>query len=121
MKARCKSALAGAISASLLATTAQAAPIPVVGADALGIRPAVQQVHYRHYRHYRHYGYHRHYYGHWGYYRRAYPVYGYGYYDPAGAAFAGAALGLFSWGLANATAPYYGWGWGYPYGGWGWW
>ena len=51
------------------------------------------------------------------YYRR-YPYYRYGYrYDPSGAIFAGAALGLAAAGVAAATAPRY---YGYPGYGWGW-
>jgi|SRR5208283_3728054 hypothetical protein len=52
------------------------------------------------------------------YYRRHYRHYRYGYrYDPSGAIFAGAALGLVGAGVAAATQPRY---YGYPGYGWGW-
>ncbi len=85
--------------------------------------------------HYRPWGYYRPYYRPWGYgyyrpwggyyrpyYRGYYPAYGYRY-DPSGAIFATAALGLMGAGIAAATAPRWGWGWGSGWGGWGggWW
>jgi len=57
------------------------------------------------------------------YYRRHYRRYGYGY-DPSGAIFAGAALGLMAAGVAAASQPHYFYGYpryyGYPGYGWGW-
>lgn len=116
---------AGLVTASLTASApATAAPVPVTTATAIAGDSTIDQVHYRRYRRV---AYGPRYYHHRRYYR--------GYYNPAGAAFAGAALGLFGTALAAATAPsyyyypsyyaypayypaYYG-GWGYPYGGWG--
>jgi hypothetical protein len=80
--------------------------------------------HWGYYRphYYRHWGYYRPYYRHWGYYRRAYyPGYGYYGYNPAGALFGTAALGLMGAGLAAATAPAWGLGWGPGWGWGGWW
>lgn len=112
--------------AALQPTPAAAVPLPVTSARALAGDGAVEQVHYRRHRHFRR---HAHYGPRFYRYRR---VYARRYYDPAGAAFAGAALGLVGGALAAATAPtyyypsyysypayypaYYG-GWGYP--GWG--
>jgi hypothetical protein len=100
------SALSAAPSEVLAGTMSVASPTLV--------RPTapVENVYYR--RYYRHHRYYRH--------RRYYRYYGYGY-DPSGAIFAGAALGLIGAGIA-ASQPhyYYGpyWG-GYPgYYGWGW-
>jgi hypothetical protein len=113
---------AGLVAVSLTAPApVSAAPVPVTTATAIAGDSTIDQVHYRRYRRVaygpRHYGHRR------SYARR--------YYDPAGAAFAGAALGLFGTALAAATAPsydyyypsyyaypayypaYYG-GWGYP-------
>lgn len=92
--------LAAATAATLGA--AEAAPLPVASHDALvqstGEQALVQNV---------------------GYYRRRYV--GRRYYNPAGAAVAGAALGIIGAGIAAATAPRYeyypAYGYGYaPYG-----
>ncbi len=97
-------------------------------------RPWGYRPYYRHWgyrRYYRPWGMYRPYYRPWyrpyyrpwgyGYYRRAYyPYSGYGY-DPAGAIFASAALGLMGAGIAAATAPRWGWGWGPGWGWGGWW
>lgn len=123
-----KSVLAGALcgvtALAAMPAEALAGPMSAASPATFGFTAPIETIHYRrHYhRHYVRY-YHRH-----RYYRR-----GYGYrYDPAGAMFAGAALGIMGAGIAAATAPrYYGWGypyggggwgggWGYPYGGWGW-
>jgi hypothetical protein len=130
LAALCGSTALGAVPPEALAGPMGVAPPSVVSLDSL-----TTDVHYRRYyhRHYRHWGYrpyHRHWrHRHWGYYRpyyrRAYyggyygyPRYGYGY-DPAGAIFASAALGLMGAGIAAATAPRWGYGWGGWGGGWG--
>ncbi|QGM98354.1 hypothetical protein [Methylocystis parvus] len=134
-------ALSGATALSSLPPEALAGPMSVAPPSVVGLSgPATNVYYYRRwgYRphgywrpHYRSWGYYRPYrHRHWGYrsyYRRVYygypAYYGYGY-DPAGAMFAGAALGIMGAGLAAATAPrwgYGGWGWGGGWGpGWGW-
>lgn len=125
-----KSALAGVLCGatvlSALPSEVLAGPISAAPPSTVGLSAPVDQVHYRRYRGYR-YGYRG------GYYRR-----GYGY-DPGGAIFAGAALGLLGAGIAAASRPryygygypyyggygygypgYYGGGWGGGWGGWGW-
>lgn len=134
LKSTILAALAGATALGALPPEALAGPMSLAPPSVVGLATPTSQVHYyrRHWG-YRPYGYWRpHYrgyyrpYRHWGYYRPhyrrvyyGYPAY-YGYgYDPAGAAFAGAALGIMGAGIAAATAPrwgYGGWGWG---GGWG--
>jgi len=79
-----------------------AGPAIVASQESVRLPTPVEKV-YR--RYYRRYGY-----------RYGYPYrYRYGYYDPAGAAVAGAAIGLIGAGVAAAAAPRY---YGYPY--WGW-
>ena len=145
--------LKSALAAALCGTTAFAAspagvlagPMTVTSPLSVGLTAPAEKVYYR-----RHYGPRRYYGGHYhrgygGYYRRGYGGYyrrGYGgyyrrgYYDPSGAIFAGAALGLLGAGIAGASGygygyPGYGYGYGYPgygyaygypgYGyGWGW-
>lgn len=85
-------------------TVAEAAPVPAGAARTVGVgngdsAASVQAVAYRRYYGGRYYG--GRYYG-----RR--------YYNPAGAAVAGAALGLMGAGIAAATAPSWGYGYGYP-------
>ena len=85
-------------------TVVEAAPMPAGAARTVGFGNAdgaasVQNVAYRRYANGRYYG--GRYYG-----RR--------YYNPAGAAVAGAALGLMGAGIAAATAPQWGYGYGYP-------
>lgn len=102
--------LTATIAATLLPTETYAGPTSVAAREDVGLSGPIDQARYRRYVRRRHY-------------------YRYGY-DPAGAAFAGAALGIMGAGIAAATAPryygwgpYYGYGWGYPgpyYGGWGW-
>jgi hypothetical protein len=134
-------ALAGPMSVASPETIGLKAPIEDVhyrayrGYRHWGYRPYYRhwgyRPYYRHWRYrpyYRHWGfyrpYYRPYYRPWGYYRPYYrsyyrPYYGYRY-DPAGAIFASAALGLMGAGIAAATAPRWGWGWGPGWGGWGW-
>ena len=130
-----KSGIVGLLCVTMAATALPsevlAGPMGVTDPTTLGPSSPIETIHYRrywghrhYYRHYHRYGYyrrywgHRHYYRHYyrhGYYRR----YRYGY-DPAGAIFAGAALGIMGAGIAAATRPhYYGYGWGYPYYGYG--
>jgi hypothetical protein len=76
---------------------------------SVGLTAPAEKVYYR-----RHYGPRRYYGGHYrrgygGYYRRNY-YRNYGY-DPSGAIFAGAALGLLGAGIAGASGYGYGWGW----------
>lgn len=148
MKKRLKSTLLGLLCASTalgaLPPEALAGPMSVASPDTIGLKAPITDVHYRrYYRGHRHWGYHRHHYRHWGWYRPHYrawgyyrPAYRWGYYrpwggyyrpayypyyggyDPAGAIFATAALGLMGAGIAAATAPRWGWGWG-GWGGWG--
>ena len=78
---------------------------PMSAASLSSVTAPVEKVYYR-----RYCG-HRHYYG--GYYLQGYR------YDPSGAIFAGAALGLLGAGIAAASP--YSYGYGYPgYYGWGW-
>jgi hypothetical protein len=131
-----RKSLKSALAAALCGATAFAAPPaevlagPMTAASPLsvGLTAPAEKVYYR-----RHYGPRRYYGGHYrrrygGYYRRGY-YRNYGY-DPSGAIFAGAALGLLGAGLAGASGygyPGYGYGYGYPGygypgygGGWGW-
>ncbi|WGJ15769.1 hypothetical protein QEV83_05785 [Methylocapsa sp. D3K7] len=103
-----------------------AGPMTVASPLSVGLTDPAEKVYYR-----RHYGPRRYYGGHYrrrygGYYRRGYGGYyrrGYGGYyrggyyrnygyDPSGAIFAGAALGLLGAGIAGASG--YGYGYGYP-------
>ena len=109
-------ALCGAMAISAMPAEVLAGPMSMASPGDIGFTAPIETIHYRRQRH-RHYV---RYYHPRRYYRR-----GYGYrYDPAGAMFAAAALGIMGAGIAAATAPrYYGWGypyggWGYPYGGW---
>jgi hypothetical protein len=109
MRGKLKSALCGAL---CLATSGFAAPVDALagpadlaGQASLRLPSPVDSVHYRRY--------------HRRYYRSGY---GYGY-DPSGAIFAGAALGIMAAGVAAATqpryygyGPYYGYGYPGPYG-----
>ena len=119
-----RKSLKSALAAALCGATAFAAPPAEVLAGpmtatsplSVGLTAPAEKVYYR-----RHYGPRRYYGGHYrrgygGYYRRGY-YRNYGY-DPSGAIFAGAALGLLGAGIAGAS----GYGYGYPgYGyGWGW-
>ena len=128
-----RKSLKSALAAALCGTTAFAAspagvlagPMTVTSPLSVGLTAPAEKVYYR-----RHYGPRRYYGGHYrrgygGYYRRGY-YRNYGY-DPSGAIFAGAALGLLGAGIAGASGygygyPGYGYGYGYPgYGyGWGW-
>lgn len=130
--------LSGATAMSAIPPEAFAGPMTIAPPGAVSLAaPTVEAHYYRHWGHrhwgyyrphyYRHWGYYRpHYYRHWGYYRPhyyrrvyyGYPRYYGGYYDPAGAVFASAALGLMGAGIAAATAPSWGYGWG-GWGGWG--
>jgi hypothetical protein len=97
-------ALCAAITLTSPPTDAIAGPMTAASKASVELTAPIDDVHYRRY-------YHRH--------RRPYYRYG---YDPGGAVFAAAALGIMGAGIAAASRPYYGWGWGYPgpYGGWGW-
>ena len=124
-----RKSLKSALAAALCGTTAFAAspagvlagPMTVTSPLSVGLTAPAEKVYYR-----RHYGPRRYYGGHYrrgygGYYRRGY-YRNYGY-DPSGAIFAGAALGLLGAGIAGASGYGYGYpGYGYPgYGyGWGW-
>jgi hypothetical protein len=138
MRNKLKSSLLGVLCAttalSALPPEALAGPMSVAPPATVALNSLTTEVHYyrrwghRHYRHWgwrhhhRHWGYYRPYYR-WGYYRPYYRRYyypAYGYYDPAGAIFASAALGLMGAGIAAATAPRWGWGGGWGYPGWGW-
>ncbi len=136
MKNTLKSALLSVLcgATTLSALPPEALAMSVAPPSVVGLTTPVTQIRYygRHWRrhhwgywrpHYRHWGYHRHHYRHWGYYRPHYRrAYYYRRYDPAGAMFAGAALGLMGAGIAAATAPRWGYAWGgYGWGpGWGW-
>ena len=137
MRKSLKSALATALCGAIAFKAPSPAEVlagPMTAASPLsvGLTAPAEKVYYR-----RHYGPRRYYGGHYrrgygGYYRRGYGGYyrrGYGGYyrrgyyrnygyDPSGAIFAGAALGLLGAGIAGAS----GYGYGYPgYGyGWGW-
>jgi hypothetical protein len=103
--------LCGAMALSAMPAEVLAGPTSVAPPADIGLTSPVDTIRYRGrpYRHYVRYYHPRRYY------RR-----GYGYrYNPAGAMFAAAALGIMGAGIAAATAPRY-YGWGYPYGGWGW-
>jgi hypothetical protein len=103
--------LCGAMALSAMPAEVLAGPMSVAPPADIGLTSPVDTIRYRGHR-YRHYV---RYYHPRRYYRR-----GYGYrYDPSGAMFAAAALGIMGAGIAAATAPRY-YGWGYPYGGWGW-
>lgn len=112
MRGNLKTILFGSLcGAFFFAATApgSAGPMSATSLADIGLTAPIETVHYRRHRH-------------WHYVRYYHPrrYYRYGYrYDPAGAIFAGAALGLMGAGIAAATAPRY-YGWGYPYGGWGW-
>ncbi len=126
--------LCGSTAMGAMPIEALAGPMSVAPPSTVSLNAPTTEVHYRRWRHRHHWGYARPY-RHWGYYRTyrrayypryygyGYPVYyGYGGYDPAGALFAGTALGLMGAGIAAATAPRWGYGWGgYGWGpGWGW-
>ena len=101
-KSSVTAALFAALAATALAGDAWAGPINVASSEIVKAPSLTEQIQYR--RHYRrHYG---------GYYRR-------GYYDPSGAAIAGAAAGLLGAAAAGAYGQqyYYGYpayGYGYP-------
>jgi hypothetical protein len=137
MRKSLKSALAAALCGATVfaAPPAEvlAGPMTVASPLSVGLTAPAEKVYYR-----RHYGPRRYYGGHYrrgygGYYRRGYGGYyrrGYGGYyrrgyyrnygyDPSGAIFAGAALGLLGAGIAGASGygygyPGYGYGYGYP-------
>lgn len=96
MLERLKSALAIALCASTaiaaLPSEVLAGPLNIASPTSVGLSGSVENIHYRRYhrRHYRYYG-----------------------YDPAGAAFAGAALGIMAAGVAAASRPRY-YYYGYP-------
>lgn len=118
-----KSGMACAMCASIALTLAPSetlAGVMSVPDKAIIAPPSpVDQVHYRrhHHRHWRHYHHHhwRPYYPRRHRYHRYYYRYG---YDPGGALFGAAALGLMAGAISAATAPRY-YGWGYPGYGWG--
>ena len=98
MRKRLKSALVAVLCA---ATTVAAMPAEVLASPmsiatptTVGLTAPVEQAHYRRY--------HRRYYRRYG-------------YDPSGAIFAGAALGIMGAGIAAASRPRYYYGYGYPY------
>jgi hypothetical protein len=92
--------LAAATIVSALPQEALSGPLSVATQETVGLSAPVDAVHYRRYG------------------RRYYRGYR---YDPSGAIFAGAALGLMGAGIAAASRPrYYGWGYGYPAYGYGW-
>ncbi|WP_051134429.1 hypothetical protein [Methylocystis sp. ATCC 49242] len=110
--------LCGATAIGALPFEALAGPLSVASPSTVALSAPTSTVHYRRY----HRGYRvGYYYPRRHYYRYRYPrYYRYGY-DPAGAMFAGAALGIMGAGIAAATAPRWGWGYGgWGYGGWGW-
>jgi len=121
MRKSLKSALAAALCG---ATTFAAPPAEVLAGPmtatsplSVGLTAPAEKVYYRHYGPRRYYGghYRR---GYGGYYRRGY-YRNYGY-DPSGAIFAGAALGLLGAGIAGASGYGYGYpGYGYGYPGYG--
>lgn len=130
--------LSGATAIGAIPPEAFAGPMTIAPPGVVSLAaPTVEAHYYRRWGHrhwgyyrphyYRHWGYYRPHYRHWGYYRPHYyrrAYYGYpryygGYYDPAGAVFASAALGLMGAGIAAATAPSWGYGWGGWGGGWG--
>ena len=114
--------LCGAAVLSALPPEALAGPMSLAAPAVVRLADVTTPVYYRPWGHVR-YGYWRPHYRHYGYYRpyyrRAYyyPYYGYRY-DPSGAIFASAALGLMGAGIAAASAPSWGWGPGWG-GGWG--
>ncbi len=111
MRKSFKSSVAGALCAAMaltaMPTEVLAGPMSATAPADIGLTAPVETVHCRRRCHWRYVRY---------YHPRRYYRYGYRY-DPAGAIFAGAALGLIGAGIAAATAPRY-YGWGYPYGGW---
>ena len=100
--------LCGATAFAALPPEVLAGPMSEASPSSVGLTAPAEKVYYR-----RYYGPRRHY---GGYYRRRYYRH-YGY-DPSGAIFAGAALGLLGAGIAAASQPYYGYGypWYYGYG-----
>jgi|GEM_PF-1573385 len=102
-------ALCGVMALTAMPTEVLAGPMSATAPTDIGLTAPIEMVHCRRHCHWRYVRY---------YHPRRYYRYGYRY-DPAGAIFAGAALGLMGAGIAAATAPRY-YGWGYPYGGWGW-
>ena len=113
-------ALCGATAFAAPPAEVLAGPMTVTSPLSVGLTAPAEKVYYR-----RHYGPRRYYGGHYrrgygGYYRRGYGgyyrrgYYGIGY-DPSGAIFAGAALGLLGAGIAGARATGYGYP-GYGYG-----
>jgi hypothetical protein len=110
MRKSLKSALAAALCGATVfaAPPAEvlAGPMTVASPLSVGLTAPAEKVYYR-----RHYGPRRYYGGHYrrgygGYYRRGY-YRNYGY-DPSGAIFAGAALGLLGAGIAGASGYGYG-------------
>ena len=109
-------ALCGATAFAAPPTEVLAGPMTVASPLSVGLTAPAEKAYYR-----RHYGRPRYYGGHYrrrsgGYYRRGYGGYyrggyrNYGY-DPSGAIFAGAALGLLGAGIAGASGyGYFGYG-----------
>ena len=116
LKSALAAALCGATAFAALPAEVLAGPMSAASPLSVGLTAPAEKVYYR-----RHYGPRRYYGGHYrrgyGYYRRGYGGYYRNYgYDPSGAIFAGAALGLLGAGIAGAS----GYGYGYPGYGWGW-
>ena len=118
LKSALAAALCGATAFAAPSTEVLAGPMTAASPLSVGLTAPAEKVYYR-----RHYGRPRYYGGHYrrrygGYYRGGYGGYyrggyyrNYGY-DPSGAIFAGAALGLLGAGIAGASG--YGYGYGYP-------
>ncbi len=105
-KSRLAAPLAALLALTAVPTEGLAGPMSVTPRADVELQPQIDAVHWRRWRHHH---WRRHHWRHHRYYR-------YGY-DPAGAVFASAALGIMGAGIAAATAPrYYGYGYGYPYG-----
>jgi hypothetical protein len=108
LKSTLAAALCGATAFAALPPEVLAGPMSAASPSSVGLTAPAEKVYYRRYFGPRRYygGYHpRRYYRHYG-------------YDPSGAIFAGAALGLLGAGIAAASQPYYGYGypWYYGYG-----
>jgi hypothetical protein len=101
LKSALAAALCGATAFAAPPAEVLAGPMTAAGPLSVGLTAPAEKEYYR-----RHYG-PRRYYG--GYYRRNY-YRNYGY-DPSGAIFVGAALGLLGAGIAGASGYGYGWGW----------
>ncbi|MGB5084161.1 MAG: hypothetical protein WBO09_06030 [Methylocystis silviterrae] len=109
-KSSLAAALCGAMALTAMPPEVLAGPTSATSPADISLTAPIETIHYRRLRHQHYVRY---------YYPRRYYRRGYGYrYDPAGAIFAGAALGLMGAGIAAATAPRY-YGWGYPYYGYG--